>query len=461
MERARDSEYAKRVIDLIREELALTYPFLTTAIYALRPQESSENGVVYGIGREGGTFLYDPKVLIRDFAEGKDLAVLFLHSVLHCVFLHPFLADYHRYKELWDLSCDICILDIISSIGGSRIISEDDSKAVTILSKLRKEVTVLNAELIYARMEMGAVSPEWFSVDEHALWYFQKARRDKEKTGLDDVCESCSEETANDVLHGMLGKPKSSFNHPAEQSARSESMKKWEKIAGEIELSLKRQIRSAGERGDFAGYLIEVLSSIERKHTDYGTFLKNFGALEEIPRLDPDSFDFSLYYYGLELYGDMPVIEPLEYCEHRTVREFAVAIDTSLSCSMELIRSFLEKTYDILFSSMAYGECKKLVIFQCDCELKSETVISDRQELMKYMSMVSVQGRGGTDFRPVFRRIEELRDKKFFSALRGLLYFTDGDGIYPQIPPDYKTAFVMPYGGHFAKVPQWAMKVSS
>ena len=59
----------------------------------------------------------------------------------------------------------------------------------------------------------------------------------------------------------------------------------------------------------------------------------------------------------------------------------------------------------------------------------------------------------------MFRRIEELNEEKFFSSLKGLLYFTDGNGIFPEKPTKYKTAFVIPYGGHIEKVPSWAMKV--
>ena len=99
------------------------------------------------------------------------------------------------------------------------------------------------------------------------------------------------------------------------------------------------------------------------------------------------------------------------------------------------------------------------MIFQCDSKIQSEAVISDREELRDYMTKVKVQGRGGTDFRPVFQRIEELSRDKFFTNLRGLLYFTDGDGIYPETPPKYKTAFVIPHYDCCTIVPPWAMKV--
>ena len=45
-------------------------------------------------------------------------------------------------------------------------------------------------------------------------------------------------------------------------------------------------------------------------------------------------------------------------------------------------------------------------------------------------------------FTPVFSYVKELQEKKELTHLEGLLYFTDGDGIYPTSPPPYETAFV-------------------
>ncbi len=408
-------EYGEKILELNREELVLAYPFLAPAIYGLEPKASPGSGFRYAISQDLEGFLYDPEGIVEDFMAGKDTATFFLHSVLHCLFFHPLLASRYGDGERWDLACDICIRDIMCRLGKSEA---DDNG---ILADLRERLPVLNAEGVYSALEKGGVISEFFTVDDHAFW--------RDSKGKDRM------------------------------QADSKSRRKWERIAKEMEFSLQRSKRNSVGRGDLSGYFLEVLENIERRQMDYGAFLERFGECEEVLKTDPDSFDFPLYTYGLELYGDMPLIEPLEYSERKNVREFAVAIDTSLSCSMELVRHFLEKTYDILFMSMEPGERKKMILFQCDKEIKSETVIEDREELIRYMSKVSVQGRGGTDFRPVFERIEELRKEGSFSSLKGLLYFTDGDGIFPEEPPKYKTAFVVPYGRAFNKVPPWAMKV--
>ena len=51
-------------------------------------------------------------------------------------------------------------------------------------------------------------------------------------------------------------------------------------------------------------------------------------------------------------------------------------------------------------------------------------------------------------------------NKGIFKKLRGLLYFTDGKGIYPVTMPPYDTAFVfMEDQYEDISVPGWAMKV--
>ena len=113
----KDREYGEKIISLHREELSLSFPFLAPAIYGLKPVASPGLGFKYAISREGDFFFYDPERLIEDFMEGRDTAGYFLHSVLHCLLFHPFSASGFRDRELWDLSSDICVRDIMCRMG--------------------------------------------------------------------------------------------------------------------------------------------------------------------------------------------------------------------------------------------------------------------------------------------------------------------------------------------------------
>ena len=91
-------------------------------------------------------------------------------------------------------------------------------------------------------------------------------------------------------------------------------------------------------------------------------------------------------------------------------------------------------------------------------------MITSVEDWKRYERGLTVEGRGGTDFTPVFRFVERLRREGALKALKGLLYFTDGDGIYPRQPTDYETAFVFAdkkalEGEQAAQVPGWAVKL--
>jgi hypothetical protein len=76
------------------------------------------------------------------------------------------------------------------------------------------------------------------------------------------------------------------------------------------------------------------------------------------------------------------------------------------------------------------------------------------------LKTMKIRGLGGTDFRPVFEYVETLRQNKEFTNLKGLIYFTDGDGAFPAKKPDYDTAFVFvddEYNN--PDVPPWAIKL--
>ena len=50
----------------------------------------------------------------------------------------------------------------------------------------------------------------------------------------------------------------------------------------------------------------------------------------------------------------MPLIEPLETREIDKIRELVVVVDTSYSTSGELVRRFLQETFDILIDVRAF-----------------------------------------------------------------------------------------------------------
>jgi predicted metal-dependent peptidase len=99
-------------------------------------------------------------------------------------------------------------------------------------------------------------------------------------------------------------------------------------------------------------------------------------------------------------------------------------------------------------------------IIQCDSDVQSDTKITNQEEFDRFMKNGKFVGFGSTDFRPVFTYIDELIAKREFENLKGLIYFTDGYGTYPEKIPDYDVAFVFLSDDLFApQIPPWAIKL--
>ena len=94
------------------------------------------------------------------------------------------------------------------------------------------------------------------------------------------------------------------------------------------------------EAGEGADAMREQIKAANRSRRSYGDFLRRFCVTREEVHLDPDEFDLNFYTYGLSVYGNLPLIEPLETRESKKIEELALVIDTSYSTSGELCGPF-------------------------------------------------------------------------------------------------------------------------
>ena len=112
--------------------------------------------------------------------------------------------------------------------------------------------------------------------------------------------------------------------------------------------------------------------------------------------------------------------------------EFAVAFDTSGSISAEELREYLSEVAGML----RQFDHIKLRVLTCDAAVH-EDVEFDEQDLDAFVERVRFRGGGGTDFRPVFERLEETEGPK------ALVFFTDGYGTFPSEAPSYPVLWVL------------------
>ena len=425
-------EIGSSILRAARDELYLGMRFLDVALSSFSYQM---DGQVHGFGTDGRVMYFQPQMLGGLYRENRILVNRgYLHMVFHCIFRHFAWSGTEGKKRaddgitiqerMRDLSCDIAVEHMIDGMNYRSIRFSRSLLRRETYRLLEKEGKTLNAQRVYK------ILSEW-------------NLNEKDLTNLEQ------EFRTDDHRYWESKKP--------DQKPNPMLSRKWGEINDGIETDLETFSQEAGERdGDF----LEQIKTENRSRYDYREFLRKFAVFHEELAVDDDSFDYNFYTYGLRLYGNMPLIEPLESKEVKKIEEFVIVIDTSMSCSGELVQQFLEETYSVLTQSETYFKKVNIHIIQCDDQVREDVTIASAEALKAYMERITLNGCGGTDFRPAFQYVDKLVRKQQFSRLKGLLYFTDGRGIYPVRRPVYDTAFVfMEQDFLDVDVPPWAIKI--
>ena len=324
-------EIGQKILIAARSELYLNLPFLDAALCSL-PLSTREP--TQSLATDGTGLYYNGAWLAQRYERARSLVCrAYLHSLLHCMLRHP-PKKAGRDGELWDLACDIAVESILDTLPQRCLTpATPRPRRAHWYGLLQAEMKVITAEAVYRyfrrhpldEMDRATLARE-FLEDDHRLW--ERAQNDEQ-----------------------------------EQNASSQ----WQNIAERIQTQLETMYTEAGAGGDA---VLERLRVENRPTTNYKAFLHRFAVLGEEMSVDVDSFDYGYYTYGLRRYGNMPLIEPLETREARRIEDLVIAIDTSMSTSGALVRSFLSYTYAILKNTESFFRRFQLRILQCDDRTK-------------------------------------------------------------------------------------------
>lgn len=410
----------RKILAAARNELYLKMRFMDVALSSLI--FVLDEGAC-GMGTDGLYLYYNPQYLGGLYREDRVMVNrIYLHLVLHGIFRHM-IRRKGREEERYSLACDIVTESIIDGMRHRCVLRSRSWLRRETYRRLGKEMKVLTAEKVYGALEKWNLSEAEFArlagefrVDDHSYW------------------------PADD-----------------DQKKQSQIENQWQDISEQMETDMETFSKEASQE---SGHLIDQVKVENRVRFDYRQFLRKFSVLKEEMAVDEDTFDYVFYSYGLSFYGNMPLIEPQEWKEVQKVEEFAIVIDTSMSCSGELVKKFLEETYGVLSENGSFFRKVNIHIIQCDDQVQTDQKIESEEDLKDYMGHLELKGEGGTDFRPAFAYVESLIKQHAFERLKGLLYFTDGRGTYPSKMPPYETAFVfMKEDYEDVDVPPWAMKL--
>ncbi len=99
-------------------------------------------------------------------------------------------------------------------------------------------------------------------------------------------------------------------------------------------------------------------------------------------------------------------------------------------------------------------------IIQCDEKVHTDKKITSQKEMKDYMEHLELYGTAEETSDLRLNGWIKLLEQHEFHNLKGMIYFTDGFGIYPKKMPSYKTAFVFMQDNYKdVDVPVWAMKL--
>ncbi|MGN1014464.1 MAG: VWA-like domain-containing protein [Butyricicoccus sp.] len=425
-------QLGNRILSLSRSELYLSMRFLDLALSSLSFDLNLQTKTV---ATDGVHLFYNPNYLARNYQDDPVwVNRAYLHLILHGIFRH-ITGCGERDPEDWNLACDIAAESILDSMDYPCVhclVSDERQQYYDQLN-----VAVLNAEQIYSRLrELPYVQKrgmmDEFLVDDHQFW----DRQNEDDSEQQQQSSGGSDDTPPD---------------------RDEVEQKWKDISQKTQTSMETFHQ---ELNLMAGDLLKQLHIEHRTRVDYRRFLQKFAVMREEVTIDPDSFDYGFYTYGLQLYGNVPLMEELEYREVKKIHDFVIAVDTSGSCSGELLQRFLEQTAAILLDTNSFFRTVNVHIIQCDAGIQSDIKITDLQQFRQMTQSFETKGNGDTDFRPVFDYVDQLIRQGELTHMQGLIFFTDGFGIFPKKRPPYHTAFIFlddNYAEHL--VPPWAIRL--
>ena len=468
-QREKLDKLGKKILDQSRTDLLLSMPYLKSALCSL---SDCMDLTTSSVGTDASYIRFNPHYLFNLFLEEpQKMLRTMVHMLLHCLFQHMYFAKKYENQRLWNLCCDIVTESVTDSIECRAIYRISSDYRLNWYQRLNKDIGTLTAQRLYdyfnSDKAIDVDEDEFlhlereFLFDDHSFW--ERLSDEKNNSDNDEKPPFFPfSPTSGDNKKDNENDTSTHQNTPMENTLTPIRMSKedWDKTSRIV----KAEIETLGNNKSLeTGTIISTLTATLKSRTNWRKFLSRFSTVREDTIIDLDSFDYGLYNFGMSLYGNMPLIEENEFCEAPRLEQLAIVIDTSASCQGKLVQHFLDETAAILESKNTFTHKSEIHIIECDDQIQKDIVLHSASEMKNYSKNFINAGGYGTDFRPAFNYIDALVKEKKLPHLRGILYFTDGYGIFPENPPQNKAdiAFVFWKEEDYdaSNVPDWAMKL--
>ena len=235
-----------------RDRLLLQLTFLAPAVFRL-PLVSDPEGT---LSTDGSQLNYGVMHVLKTYMLQKELMIHdYLHTVLHCLFHHPFIGK-AVVREYWDLSCDLAVENVLQELDVSFVESFRTLQLRESLEKIREKVSLMSAEHIYQYIKNHAEALEDLSrysallqADDHSCWYvlYEKSEGKNKSSGKTD---------GKDKASGKENLPDSSENIKEQVFALAGSgkaRKQWLDISSFVQNDMETFSKSRGRSSLFSG----------------------------------------------------------------------------------------------------------------------------------------------------------------------------------------------------------------
>lgn len=373
-----NTEY--RRMQIARSTLLLDFPFFGVLALGLRLTEDPACDTAWTDGKSLGFNADFTRTLSAD-----QLLGLIAHEVMHCACGHPWRRDGREHKQ-WNVAADHAINHVIRDAGlklPDNVLLDDQYKGKW-------------AEWIYDRI--GA-KPQQQSSNGNQGNGQQQSGTGQSQPGTDNGQPDQSQQPGNDP--SSFGEVRDA---PSDAGTPTES--DWQQ-------TLQQCSRMAKGRGTMAGSTLEVIDQISKPRVDWRSLLRRY--VQDAARSDYSWTRPNTRYIPGGLY--LPALNV------PSMGRMVIAVDTSGSIDTVQLQQFAGEI-DAIVADM---QPESVDVIYCDTRVhRVDTFMRG-----EHVTMNAV-GRGGTSFVPVFEHVETDGVPPVV-----LVYFTDLDGSFPSIAPDY------------------------
>lgn len=384
---------------------------------------------VVEIGTNGEVIFFHAKKILQE-AKNRNFTKIeraILHILLHGILGH-FEKIYWRYKKLaW-------IVEDIQVFRYMRLFSEVERKWDEEVEQLVENC--IGDELYFKglkdknmRNQLQEIR-DYFYFEDHRLWDPEYKKYGESEEG--------EERDFQEQIKEQLDKKRELWEEARKRlgaEEKKDSSSRQEEPPNMTGANLLQGILEKGKQGKEPGTvgLNEGNEAVRRdvREKSYKALLDKITSLCERNQ-EEEEIDKVLYQYGLELYGDVPLVEPEEINEKYCFHTLVIAVDTSGSCD-QWATEFFEEIVALFEDIKKVGKIEHLCYLECDTDIRMQEDYYDLEEFVEFGKTHTFYGGGGTCFTPVFEYADSLVSQG--EQVDAVIYITDGYGTFPEYNP--------------------------